>query len=522
MTITFATLSVDNEELQSAVDDAIAKVRREWLGAEIPMYINGEEVYALEKYESYSPMNTELHLSTAQRGTVEHARAAIAAARVARADWACTPWQRRVAIVRKASEIMSERVLELSALLAFEVGKSRLEAIGEVNEALDLVRYYAASMEKNNGFAREMGKLDPADEAEFNMSVLRPYGVWGVISPWNFPIALSLAPTTAALLTGNTVVFKGSLETPQCAWRMSELFIEAGVPTGVFNSVLGPDEEVGQELLDNPHVDGWTFTGSYDVGMKVLKNAANGLYPRPTIIEMGGKNPAIISNTADLDKAALGVMRAAFGMDGEKCSACSRVYVQDGVYDAFRKKLVALTADIVVGDPTRRDVFMGALIHQQAYDDYRGYIQKARQDGQVIVGGEALIEGTLANGYYVEPAIVEGLAEDHELVVDELFVPILHMARVQTLEEAMEKANNTQFGLTAGFFGEDEQEVDWFLENIQAGTVYVNRAASATTGGWPGVQCFGGWKASSSSGKGVGGNYTLSLYMHEQSRTIIG
>ncbi|HJL71052.1 MAG TPA: aldehyde dehydrogenase family protein, partial [Anaerolineales bacterium] len=247
-----------------------------------------------------------------------------------------------------------------------------------------------------------------------------------------------------------------------------------------------------------------------------------GLYPRPTIIEMGGKNPAIISNTADLDKAALGVMRAAFGMDGEKCSACSRVYVQDGVYDAFRKKLVALTADIVVGDPTRRDVFMGALIHQQAYDDYRGYIQKARQDGQVIVGGEALIEGTLANGYYVEPAIVEGLAEDHELVVDELFVPILHMARVQTLEEAMEKANNTQFGLTAGFFGEDEQEIDWFLENIQAGTVYVNRAASATTGGWPGVQCFGGWKASSSSGKGVGGNYTLSLYMHEQSRTIIG
>jgi 1-pyrroline-5-carboxylate dehydrogenase len=165
---------------------------------------------------------------------------------------------------------------------------------------------------------------------------------------------------------------------------------------------------------------------------------------------------------------------------------------------------------------------MGALIHQQAYDDYRGYIQKARQDGQVIVGGEALIEGTLANGYYVEPAIVEGLAEDHELVVDELFVPILHMARVQTLEEAMEKANNTQFGLTAGFFGEDEQEIDWFLENIQAGTVYVNRAASATTGGWPGVQCFGGWKASSSSGKGVGGNYTLSLYMHEQSRTIIG
>jgi 1-pyrroline-5-carboxylate dehydrogenase len=290
----------------------------------------------------------------------------------------------------------------------------------------------------------------------------------------------------------------------------------------VFNSVLGPNETTGQELLDNPHVDGWTFTGSHDVGMKVLRNAARGLQPKPTVIEMGGKNPAIVSETADLDKAALGVMRAAFGLDGQKCSACSRAYVQEGVYDAFRNKLLALVKDIRVGNPTRRDVFMGTVVRKKAYDDYQAYMTKARADGKVAIGGNVLTSGELAKGFYVEPAVVEGLPEDHDLVRKELFVPILHLSKVKTLEEAMDKANNTPFGLTAGFYGEDQDEINWFMENIQAGTIYVNRAASATTGGWPGVQCFGGWKASSSSGKGIGGNYTLALYMQEQSRTVIG
>ena len=253
--------------------------------------------------------------------------------------------------------------------------------------------------------------------------------------------------------------------------------------------------------------------------MNVDRTASSGVYPRPAIIEMGGKNPAIVSNTADLTEAATGVMRAAFGMDGQKCSACSRVYVQEDVYDEFEEKLLEMTRAIKVGDPTRRDVFMGTVINNKAYEDYQRYMKKARADGDVLVGGNVLTGGDYAEGYFVEPAIVGGLPEDHELVRTELFLPILHVAKVKTMDEGMEKANDTVYGLTAGFFGE---EVDWFFDNIQAGTTYANRAAGATTGAWPGVQVFGGWKGSGSSGKGIGGLYTLALYMHEQSRTIIG
>jgi 1-pyrroline-5-carboxylate dehydrogenase len=517
--VTYATMSADNEELQSAYDEAINHVKSGWLGAEVPIFINGEKVYAEEKFESYSPINTDMHLCTAQKGTKEHAQAALAAARAAFQGWRKTPWQERVAKIRDIAEKISDTSFDLSALMVLEVGKSRLEALGEVEETADLLRYYADSMEKNKGFVNELGKLNPDDPNEQNFSVLRPYGVWVVISPFNFPMALSAAPIAAALVTGNTVVFKGSSDTPYNGWKTAELFAEAGMPAGVFNYISGPGSTVGQELLDNPGIDGWTFTGSYDVGMTVYSTAAHGVYPRPAIIEMGGKNPAIVSSTADLNRAATGVMRAAFGMDGQKCSACSRVYVQEDVYDEFKAKLVEMTRNAKVADPTRRDAFMGTVINKKAYDDYQRFMEQARADGEVLIGGDILTEGELSKGYFVEPAIVEGLPEDHELVRTELFLPILHIAKTKTLDEAMEKANDTVYGLTAGFFGE---ETDWFFDNIQAGTTYANRAAGATTGAWPGVQVFGGWKGSGSSGKGIGGLYTLALYMHEQSRTNIG
>jgi 1-pyrroline-5-carboxylate dehydrogenase len=256
--------------------------------------------------------------------------------------------------------------------------------------------------------------------------------------------------------------------------------------------------------------------------MRLHRLAASGVCPRPAIIEMGGKNPTIVSNTADVTKAAVGVMRAAFGLSGQKCSACSRVYVQSGVYDAFKASLVEMTRAARVGDPTRRDVFMGTVINRSAYDSYQRYADAARRDGTILAGGHVLGEGDLGRGYYVEPVIVEGLPEDHEIVQTELFLPILHLAKVETLPEAMAKANDSVYGLTAGFFGADAREIEWFFEHIQAGTTYANRAAGATTGAWPGVQAFGGWKGSGSSGKGIGGLYTLALYMREQSRTIIG
>lgn len=520
--VTYATMSADNEELQSAYDAALSSVEAHELKAEVPLFIAGEKVLVEDKLEDRSPIDTGIHLCTAQQGTAEHARAAVAAAGGAMPAWRSIPWQRRVEVIRGVAARIADKALELSALMILEVGKSRLEALGEVEEAADLLRYYADSMERNRGFINELGKLNPNDAKERNFSVLHPHGAWVVISPFNFPMALSAAPIAAALLAGNTVVFKGSSETPYLGWKVAELFADADLPAGVFNYVSGPGGSVGRELMENPDVRGWTFTGSYEVGMGLYRAAAGGPRPRPAIVEMGGKNPTIVSRSADLAKAAKGVARAAFGMSGQKCSACSRVYVQRDVYEEFRAKLVEQTRGIVVADPRRRDAFMGTVINQGARDGYERYLEKARADGSVLVGGRVLRDGAYAKGYYVEPAIVEGLPEDHDLVRKELFLPILHLARVASLQEAMEKANDTVYGLTAGFFGEDEEEVRWFLDNIEAGTTYTNRASGATTGAWPGVQAFGGWKGSGSSGKGIGGLYSLALYMREQSRTMLG
>lgn len=520
--ITYATLSADNPALQAAFDEALAQVKSEWLGQDVPMFINGERVWTGAKVASYSPINREWLLCTRQDGERSHTQRAILAARSAAAVWRQTPWQDRVAIVREIAEEISRRIFELSALMSLEVGKSRLESLGEVEETADLLRWYVDDMTRNNGYLTPMGKLNPDDPAETNYSVLAPYGVWAVISPFNFPMALSASPIAAALIAGNTVVFKGALETPFTTWKTAELFANAPLPPGVFNSVVGPDETTGQELLDNPGVDGFTFTGSYGVGMKVLRAAASGMTPRPAIVEMGGKNPAIVSASADLDKAAAGVMRSAFGLNGQKCSACSRAYVHGDVYDAFRQKLLDLTAQIQIGDPTERHAYMGTVIGQEAYDRFLRFSELARQDGDLIAGGQALTDGPFGQGFFVTPTIVENLPPDHPILRQELFLPILALVKVNSLEEAMQQANQSEYGLTAGFFGEEPAEAEWFLNHIEAGTVYVNRQAGATTGAWPGVQAFGGWKGSGSSGKGIGARYTLPLYMREQSRTVIG
>ena len=267
-------------------------------------------------------------------------------------------------------------------------------------------------------------------------------------------------------------------------------------------------------------MDGITFTGSYEVGFNLYKSFSL-RYPRPCIAEMGGKNATIVSRHADLEEAAEGVMRSAFGLQGQKCSATSRVYIERPVKEQFTELLLEKTRKIVIGDPTQRDVFLGPVINKKAYTDYQRYVEIARRDGQILHGGTVLTEGDLAKGYFCAPTIVDNLPKDHRFFYDELFLPIVCLAMVDSLEEAMERANDSLYGLTAGFYSEDPNEIQWFFDNIQAGVVYVNRRAGATTGAWPGVQPFGGWKGSGSTGKNGGGPYYLQQYMHEQSQTII-
>jgi len=401
--------------------------------------------------------------------------------------------------------------------MAIEVGKSRLEALGDVEETADLIRYYCKSMEDKDGFEFPMGQLS---EKEHNRSVLRPYGVWAVISPFNFPMALAGGPAGGALVAGNTVVFKPSHQGYFTGLKLSEALHAAGVPAGAFHVLTGPGSTVGDRLYHHPNVDGLTFTGSYEVGMQIYKSFAT-QYPKPAICEMGGKNPAIVTATADLDTAAEGVMRSAFGFSGQKCSACSRVYVERPVYDQFVSTLVEKTSRLKVGDPLQRETYTGPVINENAVQTYERAVDDVKAGGgKVLLGGERITEGDLSRGLFVRPTVVEA-PFDHRVWREELFVPFVAVGPVDSLDEALKLANDTEYGLTAGLFAEDRAEIDRFLNEIQAGVVYVNRRAGATTGAWPGMQPFGGWKASGTTGKAGGGLHYVEQYMHEQSRTVI-
>jgi 1-pyrroline-5-carboxylate dehydrogenase len=297
---------------------------------------------------------------------------------------------------------------------------------------------------------------------------------------------------------------------------------EAGMPPGVFNCVTGPGAVVGQELGDNPGVDGIVFTGSKEVGLKLLRENGARPLPRPVVIEMGGKNPALVMRSANLDRASDGVLRSAFGAQGQKCSACSRVYVAREVREQFVDLLVEKTRRIRVGNPLDRDVYLGPVINEAALGTYERAIARATRDGgRVLVGGRRLTGEPFDPGNFVEPTVVDGLPPNHPLAAEELFVPITFVSDVATLDEAIELANATEYGLTAGIFSDEEREIEQFFERVQAGVLYANRRAGATTGAWPGINPFGGWKASGSTGRGSGGPHYVQQFLREQSRVRI-
>ncbi|MEW5870612.1 MAG: aldehyde dehydrogenase family protein [Chloroflexota bacterium] len=517
--LTYATMFNPPEELHEKFDAALAKTKAA-LGAEHAMIIDGKDVFADEKFEDRTPINTDTVLAVMQKGSQEHAQAALAAARKAFPVWSGAPWQTRVELLRKAADLIDERIFELGVAMALEVGKNRMESLGDVAETADLIRYACYQMETNDGFIVEMGKDPLVGYTATNMSVLRPYGVWLVISPFNFPFALTGGPAGAALVSGNTLVIKPATDTPWIVRLLAECFRDAGLPDGVVNFVTGPGRTLGQALIESPEVDGVTFTGSYDVGMKIFRDYAAGQWVRPAILELGGKNPAIVSRHADLEHAATGIVRSAFGLQGQKCSACSRVFIEEPVYEALVEKIVALTQKISIGDPTERPIFLGPVINQSSYQDFKDFTADLGKAGRFLTGGGVLTEGALGKGYYCAPTLVADLPYEHRLWKHEMFVPITTLGKVKSLDEAMQHANAVDYGLTAGFYGSKE-EVKWFFENIQAGVTYANRPQGATTGAWPGFQPFGGWKGSGSSGKNAGGHYYLQLYMHEQIQTTI-
>jgi 1-pyrroline-5-carboxylate dehydrogenase len=516
--LTYSTMFNPPEELHTHFEQALVKVKAA-LGKEHGMIIDGKEVFAAEKFEDRSPANTDVLLGYFQKGTSQDANDALTAARRAFPAWSHTKWQERVRLIRKAAEIMDQRIFEMGSVMALEVGKNRMESLGDVAETADLFRYACDRMEANNGFVTEMGHDPLVGFVSTNTSVLKPYGVWLVISPFNFPAALTGGPTGAALVAGNTVVFKPATDTPWTARLIAECLRNAGVPAGVFNFVTGPGSTLGQALIDNPEVDGITFTGSFDVGMKIHRDFGHGRWVRPTILELGGKNPTIVSKHADLETAALGIIRSAFGLQGQKCSAGSRVLIEAPVYDDLVARLVTATEKLVIGDPTARNVYLGPVVNKSSYKDYQDFSAELKKSGKILTGGKVLTDGEYAKGFFCAPTLAE-LPFKHKLWKQEMFVPITTVGKVKNIDEAMKIANDVEYGLTAGFYG-NEDEVEWFYDRIESGVAYANRPQGATTGAWPGFQPFGGWKGSGSSGKNSGGVHYLQLYMHEQIHTHV-
>lgn len=496
--------------VDDAFEDALAAVRASQADP-LPHLVGGVPVEIGEPIEREDPSRTERIASRAREG-VDVVADALARARAAAPAWRRLPYEERCELLRGAARLIAERRIEIAAAMSMEIGKVRTESIAEVEEAVDLIETYCRQMEEHGGFVHELGQLVPEER---NRSVLRPYGVFGVIAPFNFPVALAAGMSSAALVAGNTVVLKPSEETPRCGDALARAYVDAGLPDGVVSLVHG-GPATGAALADGD-LDGIAFTGSAEVGRALGRRLAEGPYPRPVLAEMGGKNPAIVTAAADLDKAADGIARAAFGFSGQKCSACSRAVVAAEVHDGLVERLAGLAAGYRVGDPSDRQAQTGPVANAAAVERFKRAVAEARRDGELAAGGELLGR----EGWFVAPTVVAGLPPGHRLTRDELFLPFLTVTRARDLDEALAEANAVPYGLTAGVFSEDPAEVERFLDEIEAGVVYVNRRAGATTGAWPGIQSFPGWKSSGLSGKGGLGPYYVQQFMREQSRTVV-
>ena len=516
--VTYSNTGEDFSGVHAHLDDVIPDVEARLLGKKRPGFIGGRDRDEGELVAIRSPIDRDIVLGEFPQADAKLVDEAVAAARASYPAWRAMGWQRRVQVLRAGADMIEERKWEISIACLIEVGKSRLEAVGEVEEAIDLIRHYCSDMERGEGFGDER---PGASSTERCSVVMRPYGVFGVIAPFNFPVALSVGMASAALVAGNSVGFKPSDAAGLTGRLVVEALADAGLPDGVINLIYG-GRETGEALVRHAGVDGIAFTGSNAVGMTILRHAASATAMRPVLAEMGGKNAAFVAESADISVAASGVARSAFGLSGQKCSAASKAYVARSVLDDFIDALFETTNTFVVGDPRTQDVFMGPVINAASLDRFTKVSADAANAGAILRGGNRLSGGLFDRGPYVEPTIVAGLSNEHRINRDELFLPLVSILPFDNLEDAIADSNRSAFGLTSGIYTRDNAQLDRFLNTIEAGVLYANRAAGATTGAWPGFQTFCGWKGSGTTGKGGLGSWYVPQFMREQSHTIIG
>ncbi len=500
---------VFHEQYEKAVEVVLKELNKEY-----PLIINGKEIFSKNLFDVKSPSDISITVAKFPIGTTEDTNDAVKSAKQAFFEWSSSPYQTRAKIFKECADIFSNQKFRLAAIMSFENGKTRIEAMGDLDEAIDFMRYYAFQLEINKGFSKETEHPNPKEKTR---TILKPFGVWGIIAPFNFPSAIAIGMTTGALITGNTAVLKPASDTPLSSFEFAKIIYKK-LPDGAINFVTGPGSVVGKALIENHDVSGIAFTGSREVGVSGYKTFTKN-ETKPFISEMGGKNPTIVTKHANLEKATDGVMRAAFGYGGQKCSACSRVYVQKNITEKFIEKITEKTKSLKVGLPWQKDVFLGPIINETAKNKFETAVELAKKDGKILVGGNVLKDSQYEKGYFVSPTIVTNLPRDHKLMKEELFLPFLCIDQYDDFDEAIKLANDTEYGLTAGIFSEDKKQLEDFFDKIQAGTVYANRSASATTAALVRSQPFVGWKNSGSTGKGAGGENYLQQFMRAQTQT---
>jgi aldehyde dehydrogenase (NAD+) len=436
---------------------------------EFQNFIGGEWVDAAsgETFDSTSPADGEL-IGTFPRSGAEDVDRAVAAAKEAYEEWRLVPAPRRGEILFRFAQVLVENKAELTELMTHEMGKVKAEAGGDVQEAIDM-SYYMGGEGR-----RLFGQTTPSElRDKFNMSVRMPIGVVGVITPWNFPIAIPSWKIAPALVCGDTVVFKPATDTPALGQRFVELLDEAGVPKGVVNIVHGGGGAVGDGLVRHPHVPVITLTGSRETGVSVMRNAAEGL--KRIHLELGGKNAIIVMEDADLELAVDGIVWSAFGTSGQRCTAASRVIVHERVYDALSKQLVARAEQLRLGPGWEDETDVGPVINEAALEKIHSYTQIGVGEGaKLLTGGEIATDGDLAKGFYYRPTIFGDVDPGMRVAQEEIFGPTTALIRVRDEDEAIRVSNGIRYGLSSSIFTRDVNRAFRAMRDLDAGITYVN------------------------------------------------
>ena len=481
--------------------DALAKVRAE-LGREYDMVIGDQMIRTKEKITSTNPANPSQVVGVFQSAGREHVEPAVRAAAAAFETWKYTSVEQRASLIHQVAGILRERKFEFSAWMVYEVGKNWAEADADIAETIDFAEFYARE-------ALRLAKSETPVQlpGEHDTLMYIPLGVAAVIPPWNFPCAIMAGMTMAAIVTGNTVVLKPSHDSPAIAAKFFEVLQEVGIPDGVVNFCPGSGSSFGAGLVEHPQLRFIAFTGSKEVGLDINQRAAT---PRTgqkwikrTILEMGGKDSIIVDADANLDAAVEGVAQAAFGFQGQKCSACSRAIVDEKIYDVFLERLKDRVSKITVGDPVENKP-MGPVVSEKAYESILNYIEIGKKEGRVINGGGPAKEA--GDGYFIQPTVIADVPPTARISQEEIFGPVLAVIKARNFDDALAIANNTEFGLTGAVYSTSREKLERARNEFHTGNLYFNRKC---TGAIVGAHPFGGFNMSGTDSKAGGPDYLL-------------